>query len=192
MNELEFNELAGRIEGLSRVVLRLVATLEDAQLIDGPRFADGLRGSVRPRGPDDQILVRAFQVLDDVADALDAARGRRQSAGDPAEIRESRMQPSRRQPLEGDRVGFQPQQDCAAVSIAPVALEVTAEKIHQDAAADVVVPCQLGQIDAVGPQVGLGTIRGLRIGETRQNQAAVPEEEVRFHIRQQDVLQERS
>ncbi len=78
MNELEFNELAGRIEGLSRVVLRLVATLEDAQLIDGPRFVASLRRGGLPHKTEGPMLFRARQVLRDVADQLETARNLRQ------------------------------------------------------------------------------------------------------------------
>ena len=40
------NDLAGRIEGLGRVILHVVAKLEDGGVIDGQEFSDGLRGSV--------------------------------------------------------------------------------------------------------------------------------------------------
>ena len=44
MHNTEFDELAGRIEGLARAVLLIAAGLEMAGLMDGPRLADDWRG----------------------------------------------------------------------------------------------------------------------------------------------------
>ncbi|WP_133247345.1 hypothetical protein [Azospira sp. I13] len=78
MQEQNFNELAGRIEGLARVVRCLVATLEDEQLIDGSRYGESLRRDGQPHQGDGVMLVRARKVLRDIADQLETARNLRQ------------------------------------------------------------------------------------------------------------------
>lgn len=81
MDDRDFNELAGRIEGVARLVLHLTAALEDAGTIDGPCFADGLRSAVRPSEDAAPHLTAAKQTLVELADALDDARSSRQSRG---------------------------------------------------------------------------------------------------------------
>ncbi|SCU73308.1 conserved hypothetical protein [Cupriavidus necator] len=78
MAEPEFNEVAGRIEGVSRCVLRLVETLAMTGVIDGPRFADGLRTAVRPNCSPAHLEVAA-RTLQELAASLDDARSWRQS-----------------------------------------------------------------------------------------------------------------
>ena len=68
------NDLAGRIEAVGRVVLHLVATLEDAGTINGPKLADGLRHSVVPKDETDDLLNSAKRTLDRVSNSLDEAR----------------------------------------------------------------------------------------------------------------------
>ena len=51
MQSRDFNELAGRIEGLGRAVMHLVAEMERIGALDGPAFADQLRGAVVVLGP---------------------------------------------------------------------------------------------------------------------------------------------
>jgi len=70
----ELNELAGRIEGVGRVVMELVARLEDAGMIDGQRFTDDLRGSVKPRNENDLLMLSAMRSLNRASDAIDEAR----------------------------------------------------------------------------------------------------------------------
>ncbi len=82
MSELEFNELAGRIEGIGKCVLHLVAMLEEAEIINGPRFADGLRTAVRPGQHSPAHLEAAARTLQELAAALGEARSwRRARAG---------------------------------------------------------------------------------------------------------------
>lgn len=70
----DFNELAGRIEGLARVVLHLVARLEDDGVIDGPAMAEGLRGSIVLNEHSGSLMRTAKRTLDEAANALDEAR----------------------------------------------------------------------------------------------------------------------
>lgn len=79
MSDPDFHELAGRIEAIGRSVLHLTAVLEDAGLIDGPRFSDGLRKSFRPGELSPPHLEAATKTLQEMADALDSARSWRQS-----------------------------------------------------------------------------------------------------------------
>lgn len=74
MNADELNELAGRIEGLARVVFHLVARLEDGGAIDGPALAEGLRHSVVLSGDSSVLMVTAKRTLDKAAAAMDEAR----------------------------------------------------------------------------------------------------------------------
>lgn len=79
MSERNFNELAGRIEGVAKAVMCLTAALEDARIIDGPRFADGLRRAVRPGAELPPLLEVARTTLQEMAAALDDARSSRQA-----------------------------------------------------------------------------------------------------------------
>lgn len=70
----QMNELAGRIEAVGRSVMHLVARLEDAGVIDGVGYAEGLRCSVVIK-PDSSVLMRSAKAaLERSADALDEAR----------------------------------------------------------------------------------------------------------------------
>lgn len=77
MTEDDFEELAGRIEGLARFTLMLAAELEVTGVIDGPAFTDKIR---RPR-PGPPHLAAAAQTLDELAVALNGARRTRQERG---------------------------------------------------------------------------------------------------------------
>lgn len=74
MTANELNELAGRIEGLGRVVLHLVARLEDMEVINGQEFTDCLRRSIVPRNETDVLMLCAARTLEKVTDAIDEAR----------------------------------------------------------------------------------------------------------------------
>lgn len=73
------NELAGRIEGVSRAVLLLIAALEDARIVRGPYFSDSLRQAIQPSEKSPAHLGVAQKTLQEMADALDKARYRRRS-----------------------------------------------------------------------------------------------------------------
>ena len=68
------NDLAGRIEGLGRVILHVVAKLEDGGVIDGQELSDGLRGSVVLAENPTALMCAAKRTLDNTANALDEAR----------------------------------------------------------------------------------------------------------------------
>ncbi len=74
MNADEFEQLAGRIEGLARMVLHLVARLEDGGAIDGPAMAEGLRRSIVLNAGAGGVMVIAQRTLENAADTLDEAR----------------------------------------------------------------------------------------------------------------------
>lgn len=74
MTTNELNELAGRIEAMGRVVLHLVAQLEDIGLLDGPAFTNGLRHSIVPPGEGDVLMNSALKTLVRVSTAIDEAR----------------------------------------------------------------------------------------------------------------------
>ena len=79
MTDQEFAELAGRTEAVARLSLALVATLEDAGIIDGPRFAQGLRQGIQATEAVPQHLHVAQRTLEELAAALDGARSHRRS-----------------------------------------------------------------------------------------------------------------
>jgi hypothetical protein len=70
----DFDELAGRIEGVARMMMHLVARLEDDGKIDGPAFVRGLRGSVVITDDSGRLMQAAKRTLDNTARALDDAR----------------------------------------------------------------------------------------------------------------------
>lgn len=78
MSEMEFDELAGRIDAVAQAVLRLTARLEMAVVIDGPQISQSWRQAVQPgRTP---VHTASHRILQELADALDdARRSRRQS-----------------------------------------------------------------------------------------------------------------
>ena len=87
MQSRDFNELAGRIEGLGRVVLHLVATLEVSGTVNGPVFTEALRRSVVPNGTPNPVMAAAKVTLEEIAKALDEGRRwrtfRRQAVASP-------------------------------------------------------------------------------------------------------------
>lgn len=74
MNADEFEQLAGRIEGLARMVLHLVARLEDGGVIDGPAMAEGLRHSIVLNSGAGGVMAIAQRTLENAANTLDEAR----------------------------------------------------------------------------------------------------------------------
>lgn len=78
MDERDFDELAGRIEGLARALLHTVAALEAAGVMDGPRLAGAWRSGA-PARHTPPVLRTAARTLRELARALDDARSWRQA-----------------------------------------------------------------------------------------------------------------
>ncbi|MCO5356554.1 hypothetical protein [Acidovorax kalamii] len=74
MDTADFDELAGRVEGVSRAVLHIAAALEIAGLIDGPQLAQAWRSALPLPG-----FEVACRTLQELANALDGARSQRQA-----------------------------------------------------------------------------------------------------------------
>lgn len=74
MNTADFDELAGRIEGLSRAVLHIAAALEMRGVIDGPQLSQAWRSALPLPG-----FEVASRTLQELAQALDGARSQRQA-----------------------------------------------------------------------------------------------------------------
>jgi hypothetical protein len=82
MSAEEFNELAGRIEGLAIAVGFLVAELEDNGVIDGPRYCVSMQRMAGKLSFDRPHLVATQRTLRELASSIDQARNqRRGSAG---------------------------------------------------------------------------------------------------------------
>lgn len=76
-----FEELAGRIDGMAHALLRLTAELEMQGLIDAPRLTQAWREARPEHLATDQMLQASRLVLHQMADQLDEARNARQSQG---------------------------------------------------------------------------------------------------------------
>jgi hypothetical protein len=70
----EFEELAGRIDGIAQAVLRLTAALEIAGLIDGPQLSEWWRTARPEHLATDTIRQAARRTLLEMTQALDDAR----------------------------------------------------------------------------------------------------------------------
>lgn len=77
METRDFDELAGRIEGVGQALLHLAAALEMKDLIDGPRLSRAWRQAQRPNVL--PVMQTARMTLQELAHALDDARSRRQA-----------------------------------------------------------------------------------------------------------------
>ena len=75
----EFEELAGRIEGVARAVLILAQTMERETDMDGLTLSNRWRESVTPQA-DGSIAGTARKTLQEMAQALDEARSRHQES----------------------------------------------------------------------------------------------------------------
>lgn len=81
MDSEDFDELAGRIDGIGQALLRLTAALEMQGVIDGLQVSALWRQAAKAH-PDDQAVHRkAHMTLMQMAQLLDDARSSRQSAG---------------------------------------------------------------------------------------------------------------
>lgn len=81
MDARDFDELAGRVEGVAQAVLYLAAELEMRGVIDGPRLSEAWRSAQQPNVL--PVLETARVTLGEMAQALDAARSCRQSPARP-------------------------------------------------------------------------------------------------------------
>ena len=81
METTDFNELAGRIDGMAHALLRLTAELEMRGLIDAPRVSQAWMEARPEHLAIDQMLQASRHVLHQMADQLDGARSVRQSRG---------------------------------------------------------------------------------------------------------------
>lgn len=77
MSDTQLDELAGRIDAVYMAFGALVAELEDAAVIDGPRLVQGLRQSALQRHVDNPAKAASVRTLQDIADRLEDARNHR-------------------------------------------------------------------------------------------------------------------
>ncbi|HYE35492.1 hypothetical protein [Methylocaldum sp.] len=82
MSAEEFNELAGRIEGLSIAVMFLAAELEHEAVINGPRYCEVMRGMASKLSFDGGHLAATQRTLREMAKRMDEARSQRRSSVD--------------------------------------------------------------------------------------------------------------
>lgn len=74
MNTTEFDELAGRIEGVGRMVLALIADLESRELLNGERFVQALRSTAQALHFEQAHLEATRRTMLETAKALESAR----------------------------------------------------------------------------------------------------------------------
>lgn len=79
MTDAQFDDLEGRLDGIARVLMCLIADLEIRENLDGDRFGQAVRRAAQERGslPGREVCVH---VMEQIAGQLDDAR-RRRSAG---------------------------------------------------------------------------------------------------------------
>lgn len=80
MNNEDFNELAGRIQGLGDFILGLTAELEIQQAIDGERFSKHIQHFAENRCFEGDHLAATKRTLNEMARFIAEARQRRQQA----------------------------------------------------------------------------------------------------------------
>jgi uncharacterized protein YicC (UPF0701 family) len=78
MNNQDFNELAGRIQGLGDFIMHLTAALEVEQLIDGERLDQAVREFAANRCFEGDHLQATKRTLNEMVQFLSEARQRRQ------------------------------------------------------------------------------------------------------------------
>ena len=79
MTDEQFEEMEGRIDGVSRVLMALIADLEIRESLDGERFCHGLRRTAEGRGKHPGLETSA-RVMKAIADEIDDARRNRSTA----------------------------------------------------------------------------------------------------------------
>ncbi|KAF3999042.1 hypothetical protein [Glaciimonas immobilis] len=78
-NETDFHELAGRLEGTVRALMLLAAKLELAGRLDGQQYSKDLRQVATALRFDGEHLLPTQRTMNEMANAMDAARERRKS-----------------------------------------------------------------------------------------------------------------
>ena len=76
MSNEQFNDLSGRVDGVARVLMALIADLEIREAMNGDRFGEALRRLAVDRGQHARNEISA-QVMVQIADELEAARANR-------------------------------------------------------------------------------------------------------------------
>lgn len=84
MDDSDFNELAGRIEGIGQSLILLVAMMEDKDMINGRRYCAALRRTGKGLRFPAPHLAATKQTLNGLAKELDEARKHRQKLAGPA------------------------------------------------------------------------------------------------------------
>ena len=79
MTETQFQDLSGRVDGVARVLMALIADLEIRENLNGDRFCRSLRNSANARGRY-QPHETSAQVMLQIADELEGARRSRSAA----------------------------------------------------------------------------------------------------------------
>ena len=81
----DFDELAGRINGIGQALLRLTAELEMQGVIDGPRVSAAWTRAAKPHNGDTAVHRSSHTTLLQLAQLLDEARGGRLSTWMPSD-----------------------------------------------------------------------------------------------------------
>ena len=79
METTDFDELAGRIDGIGQALLRLTAELEMQGLIDGTRVSAAWTRAAQPHSGDKAVHHSSHKTLAQLAQMLDEARSSRLS-----------------------------------------------------------------------------------------------------------------
>ena len=79
MDKQDFDELAGRIDGIGQALLRLTAALEMQDIIDGPKMCEAWRRVTVLRPERTAVYRSAHKTLLQLAQLLDDARSSRLS-----------------------------------------------------------------------------------------------------------------
>ena len=79
MTDARFDELASRVDAVGRVLMHLIADLEQRELLDGERFCTGIQRYAEGRQKEPSLQASA-QVMKAIADEIDDARRNRSAA----------------------------------------------------------------------------------------------------------------
>lgn len=79
MTDERFDELASRVDAVGRVLMHLIADLEQRELLDGDRFSGRIHRYAEARQTQ-QTLESSGRVMKAIADEIDDARRNRSSA----------------------------------------------------------------------------------------------------------------